>query len=75
MAGLFTLFLHISWSPFELSRSYSMWVEAFAILPQLHLLRKQGEVENITSNYVAALGLYRLFYILGWYCICEIDSG
>lgn len=40
-------------------------------MPQLHLLRKLGEVENLTSNYVVALGLYRLFYILNWFVPCS----
>ena len=25
------------------------------------------KIENITSNYIAALGLYRFFYILNWF--------
>ena len=37
-----------------------------AILPQLFLLQKQGEVENLTSHYVAALGAYRGLYLLNW---------
>ncbi len=67
LAGILALFIHTSWEPFELIWSFSIWLEAFAIMPQLHLLRKLGEVENITSNYIVALGLYRLFYILNWY--------
>ena len=66
LAGILTILIHTSWEVFEMTWSYSIWLEAFAIMPQLHLLRKQGEVENITSNYIVALGLYRLFYILSW---------
>jgi len=25
------------------------------------------EVENLTGNYIAALGFYRFFYILSWF--------
>ena len=25
------------------------------------------KIENLTSNYIAALGFYRFFYILHWY--------
>lgn len=64
---MLALLIHTSWEPFELIWSFSLWLEAFAIMPQLHLLRKLGEVENITSNYVVTLGLYRLFYIINWY--------
>lgn len=60
------MIIHTRWEAFELIWSYSVWLESFAIMPQLYLLRKLGEVENITSNYVVALGLYRLFYILNW---------
>lgn len=31
------------------------------------MLNKIRVIENITSHYVAALGLYRFFYILNWY--------
>ena len=48
------------------------------------MLNKIRIVENITSHYVAALGLYRFFYILNWiyryqvdgkYCLTQILSG
>ena len=69
LAGILTLIIHASWEPFELVWSFSIWLEAFAIMPQLHLLRKLGEAENITSHYIVALGLYRLFYIFNWYSL------
>ncbi|GAW81717.1 ER lumen protein retaining receptor [Plasmodium gonderi] len=46
--------------------SFSIWLESVAILPQLVLLEKQREVENITSHYVITMGMYRAFYILNW---------
>jgi len=30
------------------------------------MLTKIKEVENITANYVAALGFYRILYIFNW---------
>jgi len=48
------------------------------------MLNKIRIVENITSHYVATLGLYRFFYILNWiyrwrtekfYCWTQILSG
>ena len=30
------------------------------------MLHRMREVENLTSHYVACLGLYRFFYILNW---------
>ncbi|CAD2095643.1 ER lumen protein retaining receptor, putative [Plasmodium vinckei] len=46
--------------------SFSIWLESVAILPQLVLLEKQREVENITSHYVITMGMYRAFYIFNW---------
>jgi len=53
-------------SLFEMVWAFSIYTEAVAILPQLFLLQKQGEVENLTSHYVAALGAYRALYLLNW---------
>ncbi len=53
-------------SLFEMIWAFSIYLEAVAILPQLFLLQKQGEVENLTSHYVAALGAYRALYLLNW---------
>merc|ERR1712146_33631 len=52
-------FLEIMWA-------FSIYLEAFAILPQLFLVQKTGEAENITSHYLFALGSYRALYILNW---------
>ena len=60
------MFVHSGTHAFEMSWSYSIWLEALAIYPQLHMIMKIKEVENITSNYMACLGLYRAFYILNW---------
>lgn len=46
--------------------TFSIWLESVAIIPQLVMLYQQREVENITSHYVAAMGMYRAFYILNW---------
>ena len=54
------------YSPFEMVWAFSIYLEAVAILPQLFLLQKQGEVENLTSHYVAALGAYRALYLINW---------
>lgn len=46
--------------------STSIWLESVSILPQLVLLQQIQEVENLTGNYVGAMGAYRAFYILNW---------
>eukprot|EP00742_Colponemidia_sp_Colp-10_P004142 GILJ01004420.1.p1 GENE.GILJ01004420.1~~GILJ01004420.1.p1 ORF type:complete len:245 (+),score=22.75 GILJ01004420.1:84-737(+) len=50
----------------EMLWSFSLYLEAVAIFPQLVMLQRLGEVENLTSHYVGALGAYRFFYILNW---------
>eukprot|EP00444_Apocalathium_aciculiferum_P042425 CAMPEP_0183548510 /NCGR_PEP_ID=MMETSP0371-20130417/59859_1 /TAXON_ID=268820 /ORGANISM="Peridinium aciculiferum, Strain PAER-2" /LENGTH=217 /DNA_ID=CAMNT_0025751883 /DNA_START=81 /DNA_END=734 /DNA_ORIENTATION=+ len=46
--------------------SMSIWLESVAILPQLMMMQKGREVENLTSDFVGCLGAYRAFYILNW---------
>ncbi|KJA28775.1 hypothetical protein HYPSUDRAFT_33128 [Hypholoma sublateritium FD-334 SS-4] len=50
----------------EVLWSFSIWLEAVAILPQLFMLQRTGEAENITTHYLAALGAYRALYIPNW---------
>jgi hypothetical protein len=53
------LFQKILWA-------FSIYLEALAILPQLIVLQRFGEVENLTGNYIFMLGLYRALYIANW---------
>lgn len=46
--------------------NFSIYLEALAIIPQLIVLQRYREVENITGHYVFLLGAYRLLYILNW---------
>ena len=46
--------------------SFSIFLESVAFVPQLDMMRKMTEVENLTSHYVFTLGAYRLFYIFSW---------
>ena len=46
--------------------AFSIYLEALAILPQLIVLQRYGEVENLTGNYIFMLGLYRALYIANW---------
>ncbi|XWS22360.1 hypothetical protein CRYUN_Cryun29cG0027100 [Craigia yunnanensis] len=45
---------------------FSLYLEAVAILPQLVLLRRTRNIDNLTGQYVFLLGAYRAFYILNW---------
>lgn len=46
--------------------TYSIYLEAVAIMPQLFMVSRTGEAETITSHYLFALGSYRALYILNW---------
>ncbi|ORZ38092.1 putative HDEL sequence binding protein [Catenaria anguillulae PL171] len=65
-AGAVTLFIHSKFTFMELTWSYSIWLEAVAIMPQLHQLTKTGSAETITTHYLFALGAYRGLYIVNW---------
>ncbi|VDN01978.1 unnamed protein product [Thelazia callipaeda] len=46
--------------------SFSIYLEAVAIMPQLFMLSRTGSAETITAHYLFALGVYRALYILNW---------
>eukprot|EP01038_Epipyxis_sp_PR26KG_P007856 gene7856-10664_t len=50
----------------ELFWTFSIYLEALAIVPQLIILQRYREVENLTGHYVFLLGIYRALYILNW---------
>lgn len=50
----------------EILWTFSIYLEAVAILPQLFMITRTGEAETITSHYLFFLGLYRGLYILNW---------
>lgn len=65
-AALFHPTLNGHWL-FDTAWSLSMTLEMVAILPQLYMFQKKGgEVEAFTSNYLAALGISRIFHLCFW---------
>ena len=64
---ILAVLVHHSGAWFEIFWAFSEYLEAIAIVPQIIVIsRNGGEVENITSHYVAALGGYRVLYIINW---------
>lgn len=63
---ILALFVNEEFTPREVLWAFSIYLEAIAILPQLVLLQKTGNVENLTSHYIACLGGYRALYLLNW---------
>ncbi|CAK9152638.1 unnamed protein product [Ilex paraguariensis] len=60
------LFVHEKFTTQEIFWAFSIYLEAVAILPQLVLLQRSGNVDNLTGQYVFFLGAYRSFYIFNW---------
>lgn len=50
----------------EYAWTFSILLEAVAVLPQLVLLESTGEAEVLTSRYTFCLGVYRFLYVIGW---------
>ena len=65
-ALVMAVLIHKSLNPIDFVWSFSVWLEAFAILPQLLMINKLKDVENITAHYILFLGLYRIFYVFHW---------
>jgi len=68
------LFINYHFSVTEIFWSFSIFLEAVAILPQLHMLGCTGQAEALTRYYIIALGSYRALYILNWIYRCVFDT-
>eukprot|EP00127_Corallochytrium_limacisporum_P000778 Clim_evm64s25 gene=Clim_evmTU64s25 len=64
--ALLGLLTPVEFDVLEILWTFSIYMEAVAIVPQLFMISKTGEAENITSHYLFALGAYRGLYILNW---------
>jgi ER lumen protein retaining receptor len=63
---LASLIFNYRFSVMEILWSFSIFLEAVAILPQLFMLQRTGEAQTIDTHYLAALGAYRALYIPNW---------
>ncbi|KAK1327185.1 ER lumen protein retaining receptor [Acorus calamus] len=60
------LFVNYEFTPIEVLWTFSLYLEAVAILPQLVLLQRSRNIDNLTGNYVFLLGAYRALYLINW---------
>lgn len=60
------LLIHRAFTITEVLWTFSIYLEAVAILPQLVLLQQSRNIDNLTGNYVFLLGAYRALYLLNW---------
>lgn len=51
--------------PLELAWTFSIYLEALAIIPQFHMIRNSGDGQNVLL-YILALTMYRGLYICNW---------
>lgn len=65
IAGLAVLVTRVM-TPLEVLWTFSICLEAVAILPQLYMISITKEAETITSHYLFALGMYRCLYLFNW---------
>ena len=59
---LLALVINHELSVTEVLWTFSIYLEAVAILPQLVLLQRTKNVDNLTGNYIFMLGSYRALY-------------
>ncbi|KAH0917619.1 hypothetical protein HID58_025279 [Brassica napus] len=60
------LLIHEKFTFLEVLWTFSLYLEAVAILPQLVLLQRTRNIDNLTGQYIFLLGGYRGLYILNW---------
>ncbi|KAG0003949.1 endoplasmic reticulum retention protein [Entomortierella chlamydospora] len=65
-AAVLSLIANYEFTVQEILWTFSVYLEAVAILPQLFMLTKTGEAEVITTHYLFALGAYRALYLVNW---------
>ncbi|KAG0362665.1 ER lumen protein retaining receptor-domain-containing protein [Gamsiella multidivaricata] len=65
-AGVLSLITNYAFTVQEILWTFSVYLEAVAILPQLFMLTKTGEAKMITTHYLFALGAYRGLYLINW---------
>ncbi|XP_043693901.1 ER lumen protein-retaining receptor-like [Telopea speciosissima] len=63
---LLALVIHRNFTVTEVLWTFSLYLEAVAILPQLVLLQTSRNIDNLTGNYVFLLGAYRALYLVNW---------
>lgn len=63
---ILALFINERFTFKEIMWTFSLYLEAVAILPQLILLQRTRNIDNLTGQYVFLLGTYRAMYILNW---------
>ncbi|CAI4221576.1 unnamed protein product [Auanema sp. JU1783] len=64
--AILALVINHEFTLMEILWTFSIYLEAVAIMPQLFMLQSTGSAETITAHYLFALGSYRGLYIFNW---------
>ncbi|VDM51976.1 unnamed protein product [Angiostrongylus costaricensis] len=65
-AAILALLINHEFTFMEVMWTFSIYLEAVAIMPQLFMLSRTGNAETITAHYLFALGSYRGLYVVNW---------
>eukprot|EP00092_Neocalanus_flemingeri_P040352 GFUD01043950.1.p1 GENE.GFUD01043950.1~~GFUD01043950.1.p1 ORF type:complete len:213 (+),score=56.07 GFUD01043950.1:223-861(+) len=65
-AALLALFINHEFVVMEVFWTFSVYLEAVSIIPQLSVSSQGKSVEPVMLLYLAALGCHKLFYIFNW---------
>lgn len=63
---IIALLINYTFETIEVFWTFSMYLDAVALLPQFHFISKAGHVHKHVFWYITALGLYRALYICHW---------
>ena len=58
----------------EVLWEFSIYLEAVAIIPQLALVMKSGEVEKYMLLYITLRGMYRALYVANWLTRAQMEQ-
>jgi ER lumen protein retaining receptor len=68
------LFLTQRLETIEVFWTFSIFLEAVSIIPQVYMVSKSKQVESTVVSYISCLGLYRGFYLMHWlYTYLKLD--
>lgn len=65
-AAVLAFYINHDFTVEEVLWTFSIYLEAVAILPQLFMISQRGEFDSIVCHYLFALGSYRAFYLMSW---------
>ncbi|KNC48217.1 ER lumen protein retaining receptor [Thecamonas trahens ATCC 50062] len=64
--AVLALIFNAQFTILEILWTFSIYLEAVAVMPQLMLLIETGEADSLSSHYMFAVGGYRALYLVNW---------